>query len=205
MQPSIEGIDVEWPELSRATAAGIAVAVAGNVLISLALNLQKLAHRRLERERAARAGAGAEFGAHAARIQEERGEADGDGDAGEEASETDLLVPIRAASPSPSLSSTEYPAPRTYGAIVEEVPLGPRRNAQMVAGAAGKKGNGRARRAFGAVLRWETDAVGAGQKGRRTGGARGRGGEGNEGSESDYLKSKLWCVCWPLNPLRCRC
>ena len=194
MQPSIQGIDVEWPELSRATAAGIAVAVAGNVLISLALNLQKLAHRRLERERAAR-------------IQEERGEGngDGDGDAGEEASETDLLVPIRAASPSPSLSSTEYPAPRTYGAIVEEVPLGPRRNAQMVAGAAGKKGNGRARRAFGAVLRWETDAVGAGQKGRRTGGARGRGGEGNEGSESDYLKSKLWCVRSPLNSLRCRC
>ncbi|ETW84543.1 hypothetical protein HETIRDRAFT_458251 [Heterobasidion irregulare TC 32-1] len=192
MPPSIQGIDVEWPELSRATAAGIAVAVAGNVLISLALNLQKLAHRRLERERAARAGAGAEFGAHAARIQEERGDGDG------EASETDLLVPIRAASPSPSLSSTEYPAPRTYGAIVEEVPLGPRRNAQMVASAAGKKGKGRARRAFGAVLRWETDAVGAGQKGRRMSaargrkGVRGRGDEGNEGSESDYLKSKLW-------------
>lgn len=39
------------PSLSRAEAAGICVAIAGNVLISLALNCQKLAHRRLERER----------------------------------------------------------------------------------------------------------------------------------------------------------
>ncbi|KIP09201.1 hypothetical protein PHLGIDRAFT_103209 [Phlebiopsis gigantea 11061_1 CR5-6] len=39
------------PKLDRATAAGISVAIAGNILISLALNCQKLAHRRLELER----------------------------------------------------------------------------------------------------------------------------------------------------------
>ena len=39
------------PNLSRATVAGISVAICGNVLISLALNCQKLAHRRLELER----------------------------------------------------------------------------------------------------------------------------------------------------------
>jgi len=39
------------PELDRATAAGISVAIIGNVLISFALNCQKLAHRRLESER----------------------------------------------------------------------------------------------------------------------------------------------------------
>lgn len=39
------------PDISSATAAGISVAVAGNIIISLALNLQKLAHQRLERER----------------------------------------------------------------------------------------------------------------------------------------------------------
>ncbi|TFK92970.1 DUF803-domain-containing protein [Polyporus arcularius HHB13444] len=50
-----EGIDL--PQLSSATAAGIGVAIAGNVLISLALNCQKLAHRRLEREREAAAQA----------------------------------------------------------------------------------------------------------------------------------------------------
>lgn len=43
------GIDL--PRISTSTAAGIGVAIAGNVLISLALNCQKLAHRRLERER----------------------------------------------------------------------------------------------------------------------------------------------------------
>lgn len=39
------------PHLSSATVAGISAAICGNVLISLALNCQKLAHRRLERER----------------------------------------------------------------------------------------------------------------------------------------------------------
>ncbi|KAI0698636.1 magnesium transporter NIPA-domain-containing protein [Cytidiella melzeri] len=38
------------PQFSRATIAGISVAIIGNILISLALNCQKLAHRRLERE-----------------------------------------------------------------------------------------------------------------------------------------------------------
>ena len=39
------------PNLNRATVAGISVAICGNVLIFLALNCQKLAHRRLELER----------------------------------------------------------------------------------------------------------------------------------------------------------
>ncbi|GBE79366.1 DUF803-domain-containing protein [Sparassis crispa] len=39
------------PHLTNATIAGIVVAVSGNVLISLALNCQKLAHKRLERAR----------------------------------------------------------------------------------------------------------------------------------------------------------
>ncbi|KAI0080677.1 DUF803-domain-containing protein [Panus rudis PR-1116 ss-1] len=42
---------IALPNLSRATVTGISVAIAGNVLISLALNCQKLAHRRLELER----------------------------------------------------------------------------------------------------------------------------------------------------------
>ena len=48
---SVDPGDINWPTFDSATAAGIAVAVLGNVLISLALNLQKLAHRRLELER----------------------------------------------------------------------------------------------------------------------------------------------------------
>ncbi|KAF5370101.1 hypothetical protein D9758_001204 [Tetrapyrgos nigripes] len=46
------------PELTTATVIGITVAVAGNILISLALNIQKLAHKRLDAEKAARNPAG---------------------------------------------------------------------------------------------------------------------------------------------------
>ena len=49
IEDSLPG-DIDLPKISPSTAAGICVAIAGNVLISLALNCQKLAHRRLERE-----------------------------------------------------------------------------------------------------------------------------------------------------------
>ncbi|KAJ3756775.1 magnesium transporter NIPA-domain-containing protein [Lentinula raphanica] len=39
------------PELTTGTVIGISVAIAGNILISLALNLQKLAHKRLDAEK----------------------------------------------------------------------------------------------------------------------------------------------------------
>lgn len=52
---TIRGIeDIEFPSMSRATVVGITFAIAGNVLISFALNLQKLAHARLEAARADR-------------------------------------------------------------------------------------------------------------------------------------------------------
>jgi hypothetical protein len=50
--PGIE--DIEFPSVSRATVVGITFAIVGNVLISFALNLQKLAHARLEAARAER-------------------------------------------------------------------------------------------------------------------------------------------------------
>jgi len=48
------GVDeprIDLPHLTLQTGIGISVAIAGNVLISLALNLQKLAHLRLSKER----------------------------------------------------------------------------------------------------------------------------------------------------------
>ncbi len=45
------GLSGRFPELDTATVVGITVAIAGNVLISLALNLQKLAHKRLDAEK----------------------------------------------------------------------------------------------------------------------------------------------------------
>ncbi|KIK65425.1 hypothetical protein GYMLUDRAFT_38882 [Collybiopsis luxurians FD-317 M1] len=50
--PSYElGYELLFPKLTTATIIGISVAVAGNVLISLALNLQKLAHKRMDAEK----------------------------------------------------------------------------------------------------------------------------------------------------------
>lgn len=42
---------IEFPNVNTATAIGITVAIAGNILISLALNVQKLAHKRMEAEK----------------------------------------------------------------------------------------------------------------------------------------------------------
>ena len=50
----IGSIEFGFPSISRAMAFGITFAVAGNILISFALNLQKLAHARLEEARAGR-------------------------------------------------------------------------------------------------------------------------------------------------------
>jgi len=38
--------EIQFPELEKHTVIGVFVAIAGNILISLALNLQKLSHRR---------------------------------------------------------------------------------------------------------------------------------------------------------------
>jgi hypothetical protein len=46
------GRDIDLPEITTATGIGITVAISGNILISLALNLQKLAHRRVDLARA---------------------------------------------------------------------------------------------------------------------------------------------------------
>lgn len=46
-QEQLDGID-DLPKLTTAMIIGIVVAITGNVLISLALNLQKLAHKRIE-------------------------------------------------------------------------------------------------------------------------------------------------------------
>jgi len=44
---TLRGFD-DLPQLTTRTLIGILVAVTGNILISLALNLQKLAHKRVE-------------------------------------------------------------------------------------------------------------------------------------------------------------
>jgi len=70
--------EIEFPSVSRAMALGFTFAVAGNVLISFALNLQKLAHARLEAARAERG--------HGLYLMDQEGTASTD----DEASETDV-------------------------------------------------------------------------------------------------------------------
>ena len=41
-----DGSEIQLPELDKHTVIGVSVAIAGNIFISLALNLQKLSHRR---------------------------------------------------------------------------------------------------------------------------------------------------------------
>jgi len=41
-----DGSEIQLPELNNRMVIGVSVAIAGNILISLALNLQKLSHRR---------------------------------------------------------------------------------------------------------------------------------------------------------------
>jgi len=48
ISPKAHGTN-DFPQVKTATVIRITVAIAGNVLISLALNLQKLAHKHLER------------------------------------------------------------------------------------------------------------------------------------------------------------
>ncbi|THH20132.1 hypothetical protein EW146_g1140 [Bondarzewia mesenterica] len=217
--PTPGGIeDIEWPQLSSTSAVGISVAIAGNVLISLALNLQKLAHRRLEKERAGKVGvdydeddgegsdgAGEGDGESVdgstemddVRMRVESMSGDGDGE------ETDLLIPIAAPSTSPlSTGNTTPVTPRTYGTIIEDMPLE----------VDTRKGRAKAKRrkAIGAMLRWETGVLGTGtrnnldgQNGKKSsrgddsdgikGNAHDRNVSGNEEvHETDYLKSKLW-------------
>lgn len=49
--PSVDDPGIAVPHLTLQTVIGISVSIAGNVLISLALNLQKLAHLRLHHQR----------------------------------------------------------------------------------------------------------------------------------------------------------
>ena len=60
----IGSIEFGFPSMSRAMVFGITFAIAGNVLISFALNLQKLAHARLEEARAERGGLGMDVVEH---------------------------------------------------------------------------------------------------------------------------------------------
>lgn len=61
-----DGSEIQLPELDKRTVIGVSVAIAGNVFISLALNLQKLSHKRRDLAAAQ---------AEAQKLQEDRNDA----------------------------------------------------------------------------------------------------------------------------------
>ncbi|KAH9048991.1 DUF803-domain-containing protein [Lactarius hengduanensis] len=188
--PYVGGIeDIEFPSVSRATVIGISVAVAGNVLISLALNLQKLAHARLEKARAER-----DHGLED--IEEEEDSADAGGALG---------VSIQHDQGPPSEVEREAhvwngnPESRPQGPSIETDPLitFPRAaNAELLPmsptyGALSGTDDAYLR---GSPLQWKrkpTKGPVAGDAAKYANGESRRGSK-NEGQESEYLRSKLW-------------
>lgn len=197
------------PEISRAEAAGISVAVAGNVLISFALNCQKLAHRRLERDREQRQQANQSLyknGSSAQRIDEEE-----EGDEVETAAVVEETHP-EGGSEARTASATAAPA----AAIMETQPLLPNRAANIYTldyGSDDPQRHGRTSSSpsvLGRLNPWRRRAAkmshieaeqsllpvdiitvdpgtphNGDNKGQETT-------EDSTGNESDYLKSKLW-------------
>ncbi|KAH9071674.1 DUF803-domain-containing protein [Lactarius deliciosus] len=188
--PYVGGIeDIEFPSVSRATVIGISVAVAGNVLISLALNLQKLAHARLEKARAER-GHGLED------IEEEEDSADAGGALGVSI-QHDLGPPSEVEREARVWNGN--PESRPQGPSIETDPLIPfprAANADLLPmsptyGALSGTDDAYLR---GSPLQWKrksTKRPVAGDAAKYAN-RESRRGSKSEGQESEYLRSKLW-------------
>ena len=186
--------DFDFPSVSRGTAIGISVAIVGNVLISLALNLQKLAHARLEKARTERFS-GLED------IEEEDG-AD-EGGALDVSTQHDLDPPSEV-----ELEARVWngnPDSRPQGSGTETDPLIPfprTANAELLHlsptyGALNGANDGHLRvLPVGSPLQWKRKtAKGSAASGaaKRADSESSRGSE-SEGQESEYLRSKMWYV-----------
>jgi magnesium transporter len=188
---STRGItEIEFPSFSRSTVIGISVAIAGNVLISFALNLQKMAHAQLERARAEYAtapeptrtanaaegmGTDTEFELGPP-LELERDPRAWNANLSGASSlgpplETEPLIPLPVtANAELQLSSQTYGAlfPNPDDSHVDDSPLRRQRKVTKLSG---------------------TNGVGKYVREPR------RHEPNNERQESEYLKSKIWCAC----------
>ena len=185
--------DIEFPSVSRGTVIGISVAIAGNVLISLALNLQKLAHARLEKARAERFRGLEDI--------EEEDSADEGGALGmgvqhglDPPSEVEMEARVWNGSPDsrPQGSGLETDPlilfPRTANPELLHLP--------PTYGALNGTDDGHLRVPGGSPLQWKrktTKGPVAGDAAKHADSERFRG-LMSEGQESEYLRSKLWYV-----------
>jgi magnesium transporter len=187
-----DDVGIEFPSMDTSNVVGIAVAISGNVLISLALNLQKLAHKRLKAESQGivddRPSGNAHRGDELESLPEHARESD--------SSESQItVVPLetdRLLSPSPSI---DYSRPRRHGLRAERRSEPPRPSLFSKLGLGWRKSETPA-----AVLPVDIVTSNNERRYRATrGSATPKKGAMtmDTGKESNYLKSKLWCVACP--------
>ena len=185
------GIDL--PRISTSTAAGIGVAIAGNILISLALNCQKLAHRRLEHER--------EHAANALRPLKpthSNGHAlDGPSSSSDDVTPTSSPLPVAA------VLETEPLLPQADGADAESPRPGRswfffRRKTFRNQARDAERSHLASTHALMPVevVPVRPDGSGLHGDGKQKQ-------AGQDAAESDYLRSKLWCAISTLCSMTC--
>jgi len=193
--------NIEFPSMSRPMVIGITFAVAGNILISFALNLQKMAHARLEAARAERG--------HGLDVMEQEGSASTDGEASEIEVQREPGLPpelereARVWNGNSSQSGVHLPVgPRSETDPLMALPVTP--DAQQIIAVP----------SYGALFptinedHIRTVESSPLRRPPKTGKRPGAGigvaaeyanrsthqGSNNEAQETEYLKSKLWCA-----------
>lgn len=174
------GGGLPWgPQVSAREAIGIGVAVLGNVLISLALNLQKLAHARLAQER--------EGASNGNNVNGNTNESRARNDAREEES-----VPLLSSPRSPSSSaqagrSEQGGARKGYGTTASPRRTMLRRLSSWRIRMRGKRSSQTTEVPIDIATPVEPELARVETTGSESS-------ESSCGQESDYLKSRLWCV-----------
>jgi hypothetical protein len=213
--PNMDSMD-GLPKVSKSTFIGIMIAITGNVLISLALNLQKLAHKRVEAKSQTKQKNAAMNGNPASHGDQSNGRArstpaDRQGRSGYEeplpastsggSNQAVLIAPVETQPLIPfPVSSNQHPAYGTRGTRLSEIPSTPG-NRRFIASrfapettapkTSASEPNGIGAINVAALL--PADVIVEGDATLDNEGRHDRKlGSIEEGNETEYLKSKLW-------------
>ncbi|KAF8165172.1 magnesium transporter NIPA-domain-containing protein [Crassisporium funariophilum] len=202
----VKGID-DLPKMTTQTFVGIMVAVTGNILISLALNLQKLAHKRVEKLKKAKNQGANRYGStppdHRVSDGPSLNEYDEDQELHHAGGEPDIFSdsPI-AQNPSESQPLVAFPdsepLARDYGTEPSTITPGrqspkvKRSLASRLVPFRSKKSRSGKKFLLPVDIMSEEAALHGLPTKPRTQRAQGDDDESEQGNESDYLKTKLW-------------
>jgi magnesium transporter len=194
--PTQPGSDhpIGWPTINTSTIFGISAAIAGNVLISLALNTQKLAHKRVEtakklRERGLQTSGSGHAHVNGNRTRPNRASVELDEEERIEDPTNDVFVATAVGPPGKPFASETEPllggpnSPR-YNAGSRPHPPHRERRTSLREGNLSPVDVANETNVFSELTMTRYPKF----SGKRRGSALG----GDNGKESDYLKSKLW-------------